>query len=207
MWSLFAGAVLLAQVYAAQAEGLRWAWLGALQSTGVRIKCKYSLAPSAAKLDIHPELYLNRLGAKPQSSTEVHLANDAKEEQAEPVLPNYTYAIPSANAQSRTYIADFWVKDFLEPRSRYEYEIFLRSGESVWVVRGEFRTPAPEGAAMNFSFAFASCAQTGSNSRVFAAVRRHDPLLFVHMGDMHYGNLAVNSTKAYHELYDTVFAR
>ena len=53
--------------------------------------------------------------------------------------------------------------------------------------RGSFRTPAPEGTPFNFTFAFSSCAATGSSAPVFDAVLDSEPLLFVHMGDLFYG--------------------
>jgi phosphodiesterase/alkaline phosphatase D-like protein len=46
-------------------------------------------------------------------------------------------------------------------------------------------TTAPAGAA-SFTFAFASCAESGSNHRIFDAVRSLAPDLFIHMGDLHY---------------------
>ncbi|MFN0086414.1 MAG: alkaline phosphatase D family protein [Blastocatellia bacterium] len=51
---------------------------------------------------------------------------------------------------------------------------------------------------------FASCAITGSNSRVFGAILDESPLFFCHLGDFHYEN--VNSTKVSSHLraYDEV---
>jgi phosphodiesterase/alkaline phosphatase D-like protein len=52
--------------------------------------------------------------------------------------------------------------------------------------------------------AFASCATTGSNNRVFDAIRSMTPDLFVHMGDFHYLNIGRNDASAFRRAYDRV---
>ncbi|MGD9750898.1 MAG: alkaline phosphatase D family protein [Acidimicrobiia bacterium] len=52
----------------------------------------------------------------------------------------------------------------------------------------QFHTPG-EG-AYSFRVAVASCARTGSNGMVYDAIAASEPLLFLHLGDLHYQNLA-----------------
>ncbi|RME46837.1 MAG: hypothetical protein D6796_08495 [Caldilineae bacterium] len=91
----------------------------------------------------------------------------------------------------------------LTPDTHYYYAI-----ESGGVVDtnhiGQFRT-FPQGAA-SFTFAAGSCAATGSNHAVFATIRQQNPLFFLHMGDMHYSNIAVNNRDLYRAAYNTVLA-
>lgn len=65
--------------------------------------------------------------------------------------------------------------------------------------------PAP-GAAASFSFAFSSCARTGSEHRVFAAIQRRAPAFFLHLGDMHYENISRNDLRHFRAAWDTVLS-
>jgi hypothetical protein len=69
---------------------------------------------------------------------------------------------------------------------------------------GRFRTPpaGPHG----FSFGFASCANTGSDAPVFDRIREHDLDFFLHMGDLHYQDIATNDEALFQAAYDAVFA-
>jgi phosphodiesterase/alkaline phosphatase D-like protein len=69
---------------------------------------------------------------------------------------------------------------------------------------GTFST-APEGPA-SFTIAVGSCARTGSSGAVFDAIRAVDPLLFVHMGDLHYANIARDDAVLFGERYEDVLA-
>lgn len=88
--------------------------------------------------------------------------------------------------------------DTLTPGQPYSYAISATglSGE------GAFRTPAlgPD----SYTVAFASCASTGSTSDVFQAIRAHGPLLFLHMGDLHYRNIKQNDITRFRHAYDQV---
>lgn len=87
----------------------------------------------------------------------------------------------------------------LRARTRYRY-IVSTPGEAP--IDGGFRTFAD--GPSSFRVIFGSCARTGSASPVFTAMRQLDPDLFVHMGDLHYENIAVNEVgrfrRAYHEV-------
>ncbi len=70
---------------------------------------------------------------------------------------------------------------------------------------GQFKTlPAASGAAASFTVAFAGDAQSGSTHKSFHTVRGFNPLMFVHLGDLHYDNNATNSAALFHTSYDTV---
>ncbi|MCP4356537.1 MAG: alkaline phosphatase family protein [Chloroflexi bacterium] len=89
----------------------------------------------------------------------------------------------------------------LMPDTRYYYGI--ESGGLVDDMnQGTFKTPAI--GAQSFSFAFAACAETGSTHPVFDTIRSLNPLFFLHMGDMHYENIAVNECDLFRTAFDTV---
>jgi hypothetical protein len=64
-------------------------------------------------------------------------------------------------------------------------------------------TTFPTGAA-DFTIAFASCASTGSSGAVFDAIREHDPLAFLHLGDLHYADLRADDDSARRSTLDRV---
>jgi hypothetical protein len=80
--------------------------------------------------------------------------------------------------------------DGLRPDSVYHYALEV-DGEIDLVRAGRFRT-FPVGPA-SFSIAMGACARTGSNGSVFDTIRELDPLLFMALGDFHYGNVDVAS--------------
>jgi len=49
--------------------------------------------------------------------------------------------------------------------------------------------------------ALGSCAQTGSTHPVFETIARHEPLLFLHNGDLHYENIAVDDVRVFRAAY------
>ncbi|MFQ5608303.1 MAG: hypothetical protein ACE5GA_10175, partial [Candidatus Zixiibacteriota bacterium] len=77
----------------------------------------------------------------------------------------------------------------LTPDTPYHYALEINGILSLDKV-GRFQT-YPENNA-SFTFAFASCAWTGSSHQVFDEIRAQDPLFFFHLGDMHYQNISVN---------------
>ena len=115
--------------------------------------------------------------------------------------PDFSDAIPGEPTETRAEegcLLSFAPAN-LEPRTTYHYG--LEVGEQ-FVRTGSFRT-FPAGPA-DFQVAFASCARTGSNSPVFEAIARHDPDLFVHMGDFHYENIATEAPAARRAAYARV---
>lgn len=84
-----------------------------------------------------------------------------------------------------------------------EYAVILPCG-----VSGKFRThPAPAGSPCSFTIALGGDADTGSRHRIFDVIRELDPLMFIHLGDMHYENNSTNSPALFHGAWDTVQAQ
>jgi alkaline phosphatase D len=87
----------------------------------------------------------------------------------------------------------------LEPATAYEYRVEPQGGAPM---RGRFRTFG-EG-PWNFRIAFSACADTGSASTVFDAIRDARPDLFIHMGDLHYEDITKNEPEQFRRAFDTV---
>lgn len=88
-------------------------------------------------------------------------------------------------AVSRARIARFEPSG-LQPATRYRWSIAI-GGREDRTRTGTVQT-YPDGAA-TFTLAFGSCARTGSSGQVFDRIREANPLLFVHTGDFHYGDI------------------
>ncbi len=93
--------------------------------------------------------------------------------------------------------------DDLTPATAYHYALDL-AGEVDNTHAGTFRT-FPNGPA-DVIIAFASCAETGSSAPVFDRIRAADPDLFIHMGDLHYEDIAVNDVHRFLAAFDAVLA-
>ena len=78
--------------------------------------------------------------------------------------------------------------DGLRPDTVYRYAVETDAGRDPRT--GQFRTFAD--GPLSFAFAFGSCASTGSNNRIFDTIRRRAPRFFLHLGDLHYANIAVD---------------
>jgi len=90
----------------------------------------------------------------------------------------------------------------LEPDTEYHYAIEV-DGEVVRDKAGRFRTfPSPGPAS--FTFAFASCGETGSTNASYAMIRRHTPLFYMNDGDFHYKNIKDDSVRRFRRAYDRV---
>ncbi len=89
----------------------------------------------------------------------------------------------------------------LTPGTRYFYALEV-DGEVDGARRGSFRTPLK--GPQSFTFAFGSCARTGSSHPVFETIRRHDPLFLLHLGDLHYRNIRENDAAAFARAFDAV---
>ena len=83
--------------------------------------------------------------------------------------------------------------DTLEPRTPYYYGITRpqRTPNSAVMAGnvGYFVTPAPDGTRMDFTIATGSCSLSGSKSSSFSEILALNPLMFIHMGDIHYEDL------------------
>ncbi|RLE20146.1 MAG: hypothetical protein DRJ50_11190, partial [Actinobacteria bacterium] len=91
----------------------------------------------------------------------------------------------------------------LETGASYHYAVEV-DGELDLSHRGRFTTPTAS--VQSFSFAFASCANTGSNHEIFDWIRGLDPLFFLHTGDLHYENIGVNDPDLFRAANDQVLA-
>lgn len=88
----------------------------------------------------------------------------------------------------------------LQPNIQYHYALQI-NGQIVNEKRGRFRTfPEPDKPA-SFMFVCAGDADTGSEHEVFEAIRREDPLFFLHLGDLHYANVNSTLMAKYREAY------
>lgn len=91
----------------------------------------------------------------------------------------------------------------LRPWTRYTYEVLL-NGRGAPTAAGSFQTSGR--GPRTFTIAFGNCARTGSDAVVFETIHQHDPLLFLHAGDMHYADVATNDPDAFRERYEEVLA-
>jgi phosphodiesterase/alkaline phosphatase D-like protein len=71
------------------------------------------------------------------------------------------------------------------------------------VSRGKFTT-LTEG-PFSYTIALASCAQTGSTSKVFTSIQKENPLFFLQMGDLHYENIRNDCPSQFADAYHSVF--
>lgn len=91
----------------------------------------------------------------------------------------------------------------LTPDTEYSYQVEV---DAVAVgSAGRFRTLPTAGSPASFTIALGGDANSGSNHAVFDAIRLAQPLLLIHMGDMHYDNITSNNAAMYNSGYDTVF--
>ncbi len=92
----------------------------------------------------------------------------------------------------------------LQPGTDYDYGIevggVIRTEPNS---RGKFRT-FPQGPS-SFRLAFASCGDPGdTDQRAFEAILAEQPLLFLHMGDLHYNDTNTTVAEDYRRNYDNV---
>jgi phosphodiesterase/alkaline phosphatase D-like protein len=106
-------------------------------------------------------------------------------------------AMPASSANA-TDLLGFAV-DGLSPDTDYWYAV-VADGTVDEARKGHIRT-FPSGAA-SFTFAFGSCANTGSNGVVFDTIRETNPLFFLSLGDFHYENIGVNNPAVYRDAFD-----
>ncbi len=88
----------------------------------------------------------------------------------------------------------------LTPEETYHYAI--ETAGVIDVARGTFATHPIPGTVSSFTIAHASCEQGQggpSTHRVFDAIRTRSPLMFMHLGDIHYKNITT-ANKAQYQL-------
>lgn len=89
----------------------------------------------------------------------------------------------------------------LEPAAAYRYRVRRPGGVPL---EGEFRTFG-EG-PWSFRLALSACAETGSTSMVFDAIRNTRPDLFIHAGDIHYEDITRDEPSRFRRAFDAVMS-
>src|SRR5215207_3669357 len=115
------------------------------------------------------------------------------------VRPQYGEAQPVEDDTGRTVRL---TATGLRPGTRYAYG--LEVDGRLDTARGRLATP-PAGPA-SFRFAVGSCARTGSNGRVFDAIRATDPLFYLNTGDFFYGDVDTDDLPRFRRLYDATLS-
>ena len=82
----------------------------------------------------------------------------------------------------------------------FEYSIHL--GRNI-LKTGTFQTPST--APLDFTIAFSSCMDQQSDPKVFETIASHKPLLFFHLGDLHYDNIAQDDEELFKNGYLSTF--
>jgi len=89
----------------------------------------------------------------------------------------------------------------LEPGTEHVYRVAVEGHPAL---EGRFRTF--DDGPMSFRFVFASCARTGSNSSVFETIESLEPSFVLHMGDLHYEDIAENDVARFRTAFDDVLS-
>ncbi|MCS7048687.1 MAG: alkaline phosphatase D family protein [Verrucomicrobiae bacterium] len=102
---------------------------------------------------------------------------------------------PVAPTFSESGLATYRLEN-LKPDTLYTYRLGDRGGQ--------FRT-FPTGRA-SFRFVFGSCS-TGTNHPVYRAMAETEPLFYLHLGDLHYADIATNEPALYRRALESVFGQ
>lgn len=136
-----------------------------------------------------------RVVARPAGpTTGVRLALDSSQTWQSPTFVDGT--TPLTNER----VLHFEVRD-LSPGTTYHYAL-ARNGVVDTTQMGAFRTF--EEGSFSFRVAMGGCTETGSDHEVFDAIRAADPDLFLHLGDMHYENIARAEPDSFRNAYGLV---
>ncbi|KAG7378340.1 Mitogen-activated protein kinase kinase 5 [Phytophthora boehmeriae] len=181
-----------------QPEDVLWLWSGALTSRSITFKLGlregYTCSVSDFVLYAFPEL---QEGERPHSAiatcSDVDAGAAGEGEELSPA------AFEPPNVKQCAF------SDLPHSNRKYRYELTL-SGTGQVLRSGNFQTPAAEGEPFDFRVAFASCADEESDPQVFEEIAKEKALFFMHTGDLHYHNLAVNDVAAFRDGYNSIFA-
>ena len=132
----------------------------------------------------------------PSKQAQVRLAVTATDDWADTTVYEGTH--PSTNAA----VHHFPLRD-LTPETGYRYALQI-NGRLDTTQSGRFRTFAD--GPFSFRVAMGACAQTGSTHPVFGAIRRTNPDLFLHLGDLHYEDIAATRPGPFRTAYHKVHA-
>jgi phosphodiesterase/alkaline phosphatase D-like protein len=111
--------------------------------------------------------------------------------------------VPPASASTEHAVR--FELDGLEPDTEYTFDVEVDGELDGARGEGRFRT-APDGAA-SFRFAVGACVRTDSNGAVFDAIAADDPLFFLNIGDIHYGNIESADPADYRTAYERMLAK
>jgi phosphodiesterase/alkaline phosphatase D-like protein len=89
----------------------------------------------------------------------------------------------------------------LDSSTRYQYRVVVDGAPPL---DGTFRTFGV--GPSSFRVAFSACAETGSTSSIFDAIRAAQPDLFIHTGDIHYEDITGNDPERFRRAFDSVRA-
>lgn len=112
-------------------------------------------------------------------------------------------AVPAAFDEHDRRLVSFTVSE-LRADTHYYYAVEA-NGRLDLARQGQFTT-FPDGPA-SFSFAFSSCARTGSNGVVFDAIREAGPLFYLVTGDLHYSYMDEGDPERFRSEYEQVLAQ
>lgn len=88
----------------------------------------------------------------------------------------------------------------LEPDTSYAYRVVVDGEPDAGRGHGEFRTTVA--GPLSFKVVLGSCARVGSNGSVFDAMAAEDPLLYLALGDIHYGNIEATAPGPFLDAWD-----
>ena len=120
----------------------------------------------------------------------------------DPALSSAEMIPPSEISQSEMTVVGFSPSG-LTANTPFHYALEI-DGRIIAESKGRFRTFPPADAPASFMFICAGDAQTGSDHEVFDQIRREDPLFFLHLGDLHYGDVNSTLLQKYREQYREV---
>ncbi|CAB4589368.1 MAG: phosphatase PAP2 family protein [Actinobacteria bacterium] len=95
--------------------------------------------------------------------------------------------------------------DGLAAGTAYTYRVVVDGDPDEGRGVGEFRTPVD--GPMSFRVVLASCARTSSNGAVFDAMAGEDALLYLALGDIHYGNIESTEPGPFLDAFDRLLTR
>jgi alkaline phosphatase D len=170
-----------------QEDLARFMWSGAVTGTTARIKLSVDARHLPATLRVAES-------DSPQEPVFVHTLSPGGR------LPDRKATADQPNPDPPNTVHSIQVRGLL-PGREYVYQLHSRhSGRRS--LTGHFRT-FPQHAA-SFGFAVGSCARTGSAHVVFDVIREQSPLFFLHLGDMHYENIAEDREAPFRDAFEAV---
>jgi membrane-associated phospholipid phosphatase len=93
----------------------------------------------------------------------------------------------------------------LQPDTQYAWRVVVDGKPDAARGLGTLRTAGAQ--AESFTVVAGSCIITGSDGKVFEAMRAVSPDLVLFTGDLHYQNIDANDVNAFHDAYDRVLTQ